>query len=188
MGLESLEGIQSPANEESSDWVVSPTGFEPVAPRLGISCSILLSYGDVESPDTLSVVLRQSRRHCLAPHCAQLRPDERGPSSTACSQQLPLHLWLEGLNLIPADARLGELPRALDLDLGASSLVSSEARDCPAQGDVRLCGCLAGGPRISLSTATRTARTDSLLQSNQDVLSPKDPSEDTSAHPRPVMS
>ena len=26
-------------------WLVTPTGFEPVAPRLGIWCSILLSYG-----------------------------------------------------------------------------------------------------------------------------------------------
>lgn len=28
---------------------MSPTGFEPVAPRLGISCSILLSYGDSQT-------------------------------------------------------------------------------------------------------------------------------------------
>ena len=29
--------------------MASPTGFEPVTPRLGISCSIRLSYGDLRS-------------------------------------------------------------------------------------------------------------------------------------------
>ena len=29
--------------------MVIPTGFEPVTPRLGISCSILLSYGTIDS-------------------------------------------------------------------------------------------------------------------------------------------
>ena len=29
--------------------VASPAGFEPTAPRLGIWCSILLSYGDVKA-------------------------------------------------------------------------------------------------------------------------------------------
>lgn len=34
--------------------MVSPAGFEPTAPGLGILCSILLSYGDIPYalPDT----------------------------------------------------------------------------------------------------------------------------------------
>ena len=32
--------------------MVSPAGFEPTAPRLGISCSILLSYGDAGREDS----------------------------------------------------------------------------------------------------------------------------------------
>src|SRR4051812_7073687 len=32
--------------------MVSPAGFEPTAPRLGIWCSILLSYGDMRPPYT----------------------------------------------------------------------------------------------------------------------------------------
>lgn len=28
---------------------MSPAGFEPTAPRLGIWCSILLSYGDAQA-------------------------------------------------------------------------------------------------------------------------------------------
>jgi hypothetical protein len=35
-------GVASLVGEE-----MSPAGFEPTAPRLGIWCSILLSYGDI---------------------------------------------------------------------------------------------------------------------------------------------
>ena len=59
---------------------MSPTGFEPVAPRLGISCSILLSYGDAGNPDTPAIEPRQSRRHCFTLLRAMLAPEGRGSS------------------------------------------------------------------------------------------------------------
>ena len=33
-------------------WLASPAGFEPTAPRLGIWCSIRLSYGDISASST----------------------------------------------------------------------------------------------------------------------------------------
>ena len=37
--------------------LASPAGFEPTAPGLGILCSILLSYGDIEYFNNLALGL-----------------------------------------------------------------------------------------------------------------------------------
>src|SRR3546814_16492997 len=42
--------------------MVSPTGFEPVTPRLGIWCSILLSYEDVPAYVAQTAIRRHTAR------------------------------------------------------------------------------------------------------------------------------
>ena len=60
-----------------------PTGFEPVTPRLGILCSILLSYGRLSESPTAEISIIQAIRKqrvncqfnpCVMRHIAVSRP------------------------------------------------------------------------------------------------------------------
>lgn len=65
--------------------MASPAGFEPTAPRLGIWCSIRLSYGD--TGDCLAHCV--ARRHRAAPH----RPSPTNGLLRRSSPKLPPGPW-----------------------------------------------------------------------------------------------
>ena len=61
--VRSVSHVSGPDNQK----VASPAGFEPTTPRLGIWCSIQLSYGDLGPAYTTAGASEQQRPNPCAP-------------------------------------------------------------------------------------------------------------------------